>query len=137
MGESNDTDNGRGTGPELVDDTRRLLLEFMSYDHFVELAVPVGDVVLGRLLDVVGTVRDRGPALPSDAPPAGIHNLPPALNEQTSTSAVFETGIKVIDLLPPLAQGGKAAMFGGAGVGKTVLVMELIHGASRNDEKAR
>ena len=91
------------------------------------ISVPVGDGVLGRLLDVVGTVRDRGPALPPDTPRRGIHNPPPALEEETSTSAVFETGIKVIDLLAPLAQGGKAAMFGGAGVGKTVLVMELIH----------
>jgi F-type H+/Na+-transporting ATPase subunit beta len=91
------------------------------------ISVPVGDAVLGRLLDVVGTTRDRDPALPSDTPRRGIHNPPPGLNKQTSTSAVFETGIKVIDLLAPLARGGKAAMFGGAGVGKTVLVMELIH----------
>jgi F-type H+-transporting ATPase subunit beta len=91
------------------------------------ISVPVGDAVLGRLLDVVGTVRDRCPALPPDTPRRGIHNPPPALDKQTSTSAVFETGIKVIDLLAPLARGGKAAMFGGAGVGKTVLVMELIH----------
>ena len=91
------------------------------------ISVPVGDAVLGRLLDVVGTVRDRGPALPSDTTRRGIHNPPPGLDKQTSTSAVFETGIKVIDLLAPLARGGKAAMFGGAGVGKTVLVMELIH----------
>src|SRR5471030_2247654 len=91
------------------------------------ISVPVGDAILGRLLDVVGTVRDRGPALPSDIPRRSIHNPPPALENGTSTIAVFETGIKVIDLLAPLAQGGKAAMFGGAGVGKTVLVMELIH----------
>lgn len=90
------------------------------------LSVPVGDAILGRLLDVVGTVRDGGPALPADTPYRGIHNPPPALEEEISTSAVFETGIKVIDLLAPFAQGGKAAMFGGAGVGKTVLVMELI-----------
>ena len=91
------------------------------------ISVPVGQAVLGRLLDVVGTVRDRGPALPSDTPRRGIHNSPPALEDETSATEVFETGIKVIDLLAPLAQGGKAAMFGGAGVGKTVLVMELIH----------
>ncbi|MES2531496.1 MAG: F0F1 ATP synthase subunit beta [Pseudomonadota bacterium] len=91
------------------------------------IAVPVGDAVLGRLLDVVGNVRDRGPALPADTPRRGIHGLPPALDQGTSSTEVFETGIKVIDLLTPLAQGGKAAMFGGAGVGKTVLVMELIH----------
>jgi F-type H+-transporting ATPase subunit beta len=89
--------------------------------------VPVGDAVLGRLLDVVGTIRDLGPALAADTPRRSIHNTPPALKDETSATEVFETGIKVIDLLAPLAQGGKAAMFGGAGVGKTVLVMELIH----------
>jgi len=91
------------------------------------ISVPVGEAILGRLLDVVGTVRDRSPALPPDSPRRGIHNPPPALEDEASTTGVFETGIKVIDLLAPLAQGGKAAMFGGAGVGKTVLVMELIH----------
>ena len=91
------------------------------------ITVPVGDAVLGRLLDVLGTLGDRGPPLPRDVPTRGIHGSPPTLTEETSATAVFETGIKVIDLLAPLAQGGKAAMFGGAGVGKTVLVMELIH----------
>ncbi len=91
------------------------------------ISVPVGDAVLGRLLDVVGAVRDRGPALPADTPRRAIHTLPPTLAQGTSGNTVFETGIKIIDLLTPLAQGGKAAMFGGAGVGKTVLVMELIH----------
>ena len=91
------------------------------------IEVPVGDAVLGRLLDVVGTVRDLGAALPDDTPRRGIHAAPPSLKDETSATEVFETGIKVIDLLAPLAQGGKAAMFGGAGVGKTVLVMELIH----------
>jgi F-type H+-transporting ATPase subunit beta len=91
------------------------------------ISVPVGDAVLGRLLDVVGAMRDRGPALPADTPRRAIHALPPTLAQGTSGNTVFETGIKIIDLLTPLAQGGKAAMFGGAGVGKTVLVMELIH----------
>jgi len=91
------------------------------------ISVPVGDPVLGRLLDVVGTLQDNGPALPPETPRRGIHARPPTLEQEVSTTAVFETGIKVIDLLAPLAQGGKAAMFGGAGVGKTVLVMELIH----------
>ena len=89
--------------------------------------MPVGDAVLGRLLDVLGTLGGRGPALSPDTPTRGIHGNPPTLTQKTSATAVFETGIKVIDLLAPLAQGGKAAMFGGAGVGKTVLVMELIH----------
>ncbi len=90
------------------------------------VAVPVGDAVLGRLLDVVGNPQDNGPPLPKDTPRRSIHASPPPLNAQTRTTDVFETGIKVIDLLTPMAQGGKAAMFGGAGVGKTVLVMELI-----------
>jgi len=91
------------------------------------LAVPVGEAVLGRLLDVAGTPGDLGPALPPDTPRRPIHAAQPSLSASTSATEIFETGIKVIDLLAPLAQGGKAAMFGGAGVGKTVLVMELIH----------
>ena len=90
------------------------------------VTVPVGGAVLGRLLDVVGNTNDDGPALPDDTPRRSIHVPPPDLTSQTRTTDVFETGIKVIDLLTPMAQGGKAAMFGGAGVGKTVLVMELI-----------
>ena len=88
--------------------------------------VPVGKAVLGRLIDVVGNTCDDGPTLPSNTPRRSIHALPPVLNSQTRTTDVFETGIKIIDLLTPMARGGKAAMFGGAGVGKTVLVMELI-----------
>ncbi len=91
------------------------------------ITMPVGDAVLGRLLDVLGEVGDRGPPLPTDLPRWPIHRPPPPLVAQAASGGVFETGIKVIDLLVPLAQGGKAGMFGGAGVGKTVLVMELIH----------
>jgi len=91
------------------------------------VTVPVGENILGRLIDVVGEPKDNGPALSADTPRRPIHSLPPLLKSQTKTTDIFETGIKVIDLLTPMAQGGKAAMFGGAGVGKTVLVMELIH----------
>ena len=91
------------------------------------VTAPVGDAVLGRLLDVTGVARDRGPPLPADMPRAPIHRVAPPLRERSPATAMFETGIKVIDLLAPLPQGGKAAMFGGAGVGKTVVVMELIH----------
>ncbi|MBS0249951.1 MAG: F0F1 ATP synthase subunit beta [Proteobacteria bacterium] len=91
------------------------------------ISVPVGQAVLGRLLDVVGNVGDEGAPLPADVPTRSIHAAPPRLTDEKGSSALFETGIKVIDLLAPLPQGGKAAMFGGAGVGKTVLVMELIH----------
>ncbi|SLN25933.1 F0F1 ATP synthase subunit beta [Roseisalinus antarcticus] len=90
------------------------------------VTVPVGPAVLGRLLDVLGAPQDNGPALPADTPRRPIHAAPPLLKAQAGDMDLFETGIKVIDLLTPLAQGGKAAMFGGAGVGKTVLVMELI-----------
>ena len=89
--------------------------------------VAVGETTLGRLLDVLGRIGDRGPPLPADAPRWPIHRKPPPFSAQTGATKLFATGVKVIDLLAPLAQGGKAAMFGGAGVGKTVLVMELIH----------
>ncbi|HTR11839.1 MAG TPA: F0F1 ATP synthase subunit beta [Roseiarcus sp.] len=91
------------------------------------VTVPVGEATLGRLLDVLGRVGDGGPQLPASAPRWPIHRKPPPLSAQTGATKLFATGIKVIDLLAPMAQGGKAAMFGGAGVGKTVLVMELIH----------
>tara|TARA_R110002110_G_scaffold50930_3_gene150157 strand:+ start:213 stop:1679 length:1467 start_codon:yes stop_codon:yes gene_type:complete len=91
------------------------------------IAVPVGDAVLGRLVNLMGEPVDNGPAFPPDTPRRPIHHPAPAITEQTAATEIFETGIKVIDLLAPIAQGGKAAMFGGAGVGKTVLVMELIH----------
>jgi len=91
------------------------------------ISVPVGEEVLGRLLDVTGAVRDGGPALPDSLARSPIHRPAPPLAVRSAASEMFETGIKVIDLLAPLPQGGKAAMFGGAGVGKTVVVMELIH----------
>ncbi|NDV49825.1 F0F1 ATP synthase subunit beta [Salipiger sp. PrR003] len=91
------------------------------------VSVPVGDAVLGRLLDITGSIGNRGGPLPADTPRRPIHNAPPPLVAQSGNHDIFRTGIKVVDLLAPLSQGGKAAMFGGAGVGKTVLVMELIH----------
>jgi F-type H+-transporting ATPase subunit beta len=91
------------------------------------VTAPVGDATLGRMIDVMGNVSDSLDPLPADVPRLPIHRQPPAMGEQNAATQIFETGIKVIDLLAPIAQGGKAAMFGGAGVGKTVLVMELIH----------
>ena len=91
------------------------------------IEVPVGDAVLGRLLGPTGDIGDGGALFDATVPRRPIHRAPPPLEEQSAATAKFETGIKVIDLLAPLAQGGKAAMFGGAGVGKTVLVMELIN----------
>jgi F-type H+-transporting ATPase subunit beta len=91
------------------------------------ITAPVGDAVIGRLLDVTGNVRDNGAPLPEDVPRRPIHRAPPSFGTRDSKTEIFHTGIKVLDLLTPIAQGSKAAMFGGAGVGKTVLVMELIH----------
>ncbi|WP_198037877.1 F0F1 ATP synthase subunit beta [Rhodobacter xanthinilyticus] len=91
------------------------------------IEVPVGGAVLGRLLNVLGAVGDAGPPLPADTPRRAILQPAPQLSAQHARTEVFSTGIKVLDLLAPLGQGGKSALFGGAGVGKTVLVMELIH----------
>jgi len=90
------------------------------------ICAPVGDAVLGRLLGAVGEPSDRGPPLPRGIEHRTIHGPAPPLERQSGTREIFLTGIKVIDLLAPLIAGGKAAMFGGAGVGKTVLIMELI-----------
>ena len=92
----------------------------------VPIQVPVGDVLLGRVVDTLGRPVDGGPPIGADTATSPIHRSPPALAVQKAAYEPFETGIKVVDLLAPLARGGKAAMFGGAGVGKTVLVMELI-----------
>jgi F-type H+-transporting ATPase subunit beta len=90
------------------------------------LLMPCGSAVLGRVVDVLGRPVDGGPPLGAEVPRLPIHRAAPPLQEQGRRRDPFLTGIKVIDLLAPLAQGGKAGMFGGAGVGKTVLIMELI-----------
>ena len=90
------------------------------------MMVPVGRGVLSRMFDVFGNTIDRGPPL-TDAPRRSVHNIPPPLVRRSTTSEIFETGIKAIDVLVPLERGGKAGLFGGAGVGKTVLLSELIH----------
>jgi F-type H+-transporting ATPase subunit beta len=90
------------------------------------IMVPVGEAVLGRLIDVVGQPIDQQQPFAADVPRWPIHRAPPPMARQGRAGEVFWTGIKIIDLLAPLAKGGKAAMFGGAGVGKTVLIMELI-----------
>jgi F-type H+/Na+-transporting ATPase subunit beta len=90
------------------------------------IRVPVGSAVLGRLVNVLGEPVDDGPAFGPEVPRRPIHRDAPPFQEQGAAREVFRTGIKVIDLLAPLVRGGKAGMFGGAGVGKTVLIMELI-----------
>ncbi|HPA85676.1 MAG TPA: F0F1 ATP synthase subunit beta [Deltaproteobacteria bacterium] len=90
------------------------------------ITVPVGDAVLGRILNVVGKpVDEAGPVSTDKRYP--IHREPPKFTEQSTSIESFETGIKVIDLLTPYMRGGKIGLFGGAGVGKTVFIMELIH----------
>jgi F-type H+-transporting ATPase subunit beta len=90
------------------------------------LKIPVGRKVLSRMFDVFGDTIDRGPALPA-LEWRSIHHAPPPLDQRSTRSEVFETGIKAIDVLMPLERGGKAGLFGGAGVGKTVLLTEMIH----------
>jgi len=90
------------------------------------IRVPVGQAVLGRLLNVLGETTDRGPPIAGEIERCPIHAAAPPLARQRAARERFHTGIKAIDLLAPLIEGGKAAMFGGAGVGKTVLIMELI-----------
>ena len=90
------------------------------------LKVPVGKGILSRMFDVFGNAIDRQPA-PTGVEWRSIHRDPPPLANRSTKSEVFETGIKVIDVLMPLERGGKAGLFGGAGVGKTVLLTEMIH----------
>jgi F-type H+-transporting ATPase subunit beta len=90
------------------------------------LKVPVGKGVLSRMFDVFGNAIDRQ-AAPSDVQWRSVHRAPPPLAQRSTKSEIFETGIKVIDVLVPLERGGKAGLFGGAGVGKTVLLTEMIH----------
>ena len=96
-----------------------------AYDTGNPIQVPVGREVLGRLFNVLGeTIDEKGPVETEQR--ASIHREAPAFEEQDTTAQIFETGIKVIDLIAPYTRGGKVGLFGGAGVGKTVLIQELI-----------
>ena len=96
------------------------------------ICVPVGDKVTGRVLNALGKPVDGKGAVA--APTMPIYRKPPALTEQSPVTEIFETGIKVIDLLTPYAKGGKIGLFGGAGVGKTVLIQELISGIATHHD---
>lgn len=93
------------------------------------ISVPVGDDTQGRMFDVTGQPIDGLPALKGQTAP--IHREPPVLAEQSNKTEILETGIKVIDLIAPIAKGGKVGLFGGAGVGKTVLIQELINNIAK------
>ncbi len=90
------------------------------------IRVPVGKEVLGRVVDVLGRPIDNGPPIETEQL-WDIHRKPPDFTDLTPVTEFFETGIKVIDLITPYSKGGKIGLFGGAGVGKTVLIMELIY----------
>ena len=94
------------------------------------LSVPVGETCLGRLMNVLGKAQDHKGDIKA-AMNMPIHRDPPTLEDQNPTPEIFETGIKVIDLIAPYMKGGKVGLFGGAGVGKTVLIMELINNVAR------
>ena len=93
------------------------------------IQVPVGKETQGRMFNVVGEAIDEKPQ-PKGAT-APIHRQPPALSEQSNKTEILETGIKVVDLIAPLTKGGKAGLFAGAGVGKTVLITELINNIAK------
>jgi F-type H+-transporting ATPase subunit beta len=139
-----------GNAVEIDSDTRRLVVEVQQHvnqhtvrgvamqetaglrggaaarDTGAPIRVPAGEAVLGRLMNVIGEPIDHGEPFGDDVPRRAILRKPPKISEQEASRDIFLTGIKTIDLLAPLVRGGKAAMFGGAGVGKTVLIMELI-----------
>ncbi|HEY4347653.1 MAG TPA: F0F1 ATP synthase subunit beta [Gaiellaceae bacterium] len=102
-----------------------------AVDTGAPISVPVGDVTLGRVWNVLGEPVDGKDAPPATTERWPIHRDPPAFDELTSKVEIFETGIKVVDLIAPYVRGGKIGLFGGAGVGKTVLIQELIANLAR------
>jgi len=113
-----DTTDGLSRGTEVLDTGAPIM-------------VPVGEVTLGRIFNLLGEPIDLGEPMPADVERRGIHQEAPRAEDLTPTTEMFETGIKVIDLLAPYAKGGKVGLFGGAGVGKTVLIQELIHNLAK------
>ena len=109
-----DTTDGLSRGAEVI-------------DTGAPITVPVGEATLGRIFNLLGEPIDLGEDLPDGVERRGIHQDAPSVTDLTPSTEMFETGIKVIDLLAPYAKGGKVGLFGGAGVGKTVLIQELIH----------
>src|SRR5437588_1308064 len=109
-----DTTDGLARGTEVI-------------DTGAPITVPVGRATLGRIFNLLGEPIDLGDPIPDDVERWPIHREAPKVEALTPTTEMFETGIKVIDLLAPYAKGGKVGLFGGAGVGKTVIIQELIH----------
>ncbi|MGA8718271.1 MAG: F0F1 ATP synthase subunit beta [Solirubrobacteraceae bacterium] len=116
-----DTTDGLARGLEVI-------------DTGAPITVPVGDITLGRIFNLLGDPIDLGEPLPDDVKRWPIHRTAPTVEDLTPTTEMFETGIKVIDLLAPYAKGGKVGLFGGAGVGKTVIIQELIRNLAEEHE---
>jgi F-type H+/Na+-transporting ATPase subunit beta len=110
-----------------MDTTDGLARGLEVLDTGAPISVPVGEATLGRIFNLLGEPIDHGDALPAGIERRPIHRDAPDVADLTPSTEMFETGIKVIDLLAPYAKGGKVGLFGGAGVGKTVLIQELIH----------
>ena len=121
----------RGVAMESAEGLQR---EMIVYDTGSQIQVPVGRETLGRAFNVLGETIDQGEPLPDDVERKGIHQPPPAYVEQRPSSELFVTGLKVIDLLAPFVRGGKVGLLGGAGVGKTLLIMEMIRHTSAEHE---
>ncbi|MFC2140391.1 F0F1 ATP synthase subunit beta [Candidatus Auribacterota bacterium] len=107
-------------------DTGGLMRGMNAINTEKPISVPVGKQTLGRMFNVLGEAIDGKENLPTDSNTSPIHRPSPSFEEQVPTTEMFETGIKVIDLIAPYSKGGKTGLFGGAGVGKTVVIMELI-----------
>src|SRR5690348_3153925 len=116
-----DTTDGLARGTEVI-------------DTGAPITVPVGQGTLGRIFNLLGDPIDEGEALDDDVERWPIHREAPTVEALTPTTEMFETGIKVIDLLAPYAKGGKVGLFGGAGVGKTVIIQELIRNLAEEHE---
>lgn len=107
--------------------TEGLVRGMEAIDTGSSLQVPVGPNTLGRIFNLIGQPIDHLDPIPADTPRSPIHKEPPSFTDQETKVELFETGIKVIDLIAPYPKGGKVGLFGGAGVGKSVIIMELIH----------
>ena len=117
----------RGVAMESAEGLQR---DMLAYDTGSQIKVPVGKETLGRAFNILGDPIDEGDPIPEDVERKGIHQKPPAYVEQRPSSELFVTGLKVIDLLAPFVRGGKVGLLGGAGVGKTLLIMEMIRHTS-------
>ena len=109
-----------------MDSTDGLVRGMEAIDTGGPIMIPVGPETLGRIMNVIGEPVDEGGPITTKLR-YPIHRLAPSFDEQSTKIEILETGIKVVDLLAPYSKGGKVGLFGGAGVGKTVVIMELIH----------